>query len=111
MGLGLPQLGRARARYLHEQGVRGVEDLAAADPAKLADPRRAPEGLVRGWVERAREIQRARAVAVADRQEADEEFDQLVARFELDPDALTSQPMTTLTRPRLDPAALAGPSR
>lgn len=88
MGLGLPQLGRARSRLLFERGVRGAADLAQADPAAIADPRRMPEALVRQWVERAREIQRARAVAVADREEADEEFDELVARFRVDPAAL-----------------------
>lgn len=88
MGLGLPQLGRARSRYLFEQGIRSVQELARADPQRLADPRRAPEGLVRQWVERAKEIQQARAVAAADMEEADAEFDELVARFRMDPDAL-----------------------
>lgn len=88
MGLGLPQLGRARSRHLFERGIRNVVDLAQADPGELADPRRMPEALVRQWVERAREIQRARVVAMADREEADEEFDELVARFRVDPAAL-----------------------
>jgi len=88
IGLGLPALRRGRCRYLYERGIRGLEDLARADPAALADPRRAPESLVREWVERAREIHRARAVATADREEADQEFDELVARFRIDPDAL-----------------------
>ncbi|MEW6047044.1 MAG: DEAD/DEAH box helicase [Bacillota bacterium] len=88
MGLGLPQLGRARSRYLFERGVRNLQDLVQADPAKLSDPRRAPEALVRQWVERAREIHKARAVALADREEADEEFDELVSRFRIDPAAL-----------------------
>lgn len=89
MALGFPQLARARSRYLYERGVRNVEDLANADPRRLADPRRAPEALVKDWVERAKEIHRARAVALADRDEAEEEFDELVARFRVDPDALS----------------------
>ncbi len=88
MALGFPQLGRARCRYLYDRGVRGLADLARAHPRKLADPRRAPESLVREWVERAREVHQARAVAIADREEADPEFDELVARFRVDPDAL-----------------------
>ncbi len=86
--LNLPQLGRARCRLLFEQGITSLEELAGADPAAVADPRRAPEALVRRWVERAEEIHRARAVAVADREEADQEFDELVSRFRLDPAAL-----------------------
>ncbi|HXF71383.1 MAG TPA: DEAD/DEAH box helicase [Actinomycetota bacterium] len=88
IGLQLPGLRRGRSRYLYERGIRGVEDLARADPEALADPRRAPASLVRDWVERAREIHQARAVATADREEADQEFDELVARFRVDPDAL-----------------------
>jgi helicase len=89
MALGFPQLARARSRYLYERGIENVHDLAAANPAEIADPRRAPESLVRQWVERALEIHQARAVATADREEADQEFDELVARFRLDPAALT----------------------
>jgi replicative superfamily II helicase len=88
MALGFPQLARARTRYLFDHGIRNVQDLANADPDTLADPRRAPATLVRDWVERAQEIHRARAVATADRDEADAEFDELVARFRLDPAAL-----------------------
>jgi hypothetical protein len=88
MALGLPQLARGRSRYLHERGIKNVQDLASADPPRLADPRRAPEALVKGWVTRAKEIFTARAVASADREEAEQEFDELVARFRLDPAAL-----------------------
>lgn len=88
MALGFPQLARARSRYLYERGIKNVDDLATASPSELSDPRRAPEVLVKGWVERAKEIHQARAIAFADREEADEEFDELVARFRLDPDAL-----------------------
>jgi replicative superfamily II helicase len=88
MALGFPQLGRARCRYLYQRGIRDVEGLAAADPTALADPRRAPEALVRRWVERARELYQARAIALADRQEADVEFDELVARFRVGPEAI-----------------------
>lgn len=88
MALGFPQLARARSRYLYGRGIRNVGDLASANPSELADPRRAPEPLVRGWVDRAKEIHQARAIAFADREEADQEFDELVSRFRLDPDAL-----------------------
>lgn len=89
MGLGFPQLARARSRYLYERGIRDVQDLAGADPAQIADARRAPEAFTRDWVERAKEIHQARAVAVADRDLAGEEFDELVARFQLDPAVLS----------------------
>ncbi len=92
MALGFPQLARARTRHLYEQGIRTVEDLATADPVRLADPRRVPEALLRDWVERAQALHRARAVATADREEADAEFDELVSRFRVDPDALRAEP-------------------
>jgi hypothetical protein len=88
MALGLPQLARARSRYLFERGVRDVQSLAAADAARIADPHRAPESLVRQWIQRAQEIHQARAIAGADREEAAEEIDELVARFRIDPVAL-----------------------
>jgi len=44
--------------------------------------------VTKAWVEKAREIHNARAVARADGQEADQEFDELVSRFRLDPAAL-----------------------
>lgn len=43
---------------------------------------------VREWVGRAQEIIKPRAVATADRVEADPEFDELIARFRLDRAAL-----------------------
>lgn len=88
MALALAQLARARSRYLFDKGVRNLQDLANADPVAVADPRRAPEALVRQWVARATEIFKARAVASADREEADPEFDELVARFRIDPMAI-----------------------
>lgn len=88
MALGFPQLRRARSRYLYERGVKNLEDLANADPTEIADPRRAPAVFAREWVERAKEIHQAKAVAIADRDMAEEEFDELVARFRLDPAAL-----------------------
>jgi helicase len=88
MALGFAQLGRARSRFLYEKGIRTLQDLASADPVHLADPRRAPVAVTRAWVDKAREIHNARAVARADGQEADQEFDELVSRFRLDPAAL-----------------------
>jgi len=89
MALGFPQLGRARCRLLYERGIDNVKALAAADPAYLADPRRLPERFLREWVERAREIVKAHTVAGAGLEEDDAEIDELVARFRLDPAALT----------------------
>ena len=88
--LGFPQLGRARCRHLYECGIRNVQDLANAAPGDIADPRRAPQKYVREWIHLAKEIHQARAVARADREEADTEFDELVARFQLDPAALAA---------------------
>lgn len=88
LGLGFPQLGRVRARVLYDAGIRHLDDLAAAHPEDVSD-RRAPKKLVAGWIARALEIQQARAVADADGEEADAEFDELVARFRVDPDALS----------------------
>jgi replicative superfamily II helicase len=89
LALGLPQLGRARARYLYERGIRALADLAKADPVAVANPRRVPAALIRQWVDRAREIQEARTLPTADQEEAAAEFDELVARFRLDPAALS----------------------
>lgn len=86
--LDFPQLRRARCRYLFERGVRDVGDLAAAEPAELADPRRAPEAYVRAWIEQARRIHDARAPAETDRDEAAAELDEIVSRFRIDPAAL-----------------------
>jgi hypothetical protein len=48
--------------------------------------------LTKSWVERAREIHNARATAAADRTLADAEFDEIVARFRIDPEAIASAP-------------------
>jgi hypothetical protein len=88
MALRLPQLGRARSRFLFEKGVANLHDLVNADSAKLADPKRAPRATVESWIEDAKKIHAARVVAVADREEADAEFDELITRFRIDPAAL-----------------------
>jgi replicative superfamily II helicase len=88
MALGFPQLRRARARYLYDRGIRDVADLAGADPSQLADPRRVPFRYAADWIERARQIQEAALMSDADREEDPAEFDELVARFRLDPAAL-----------------------
>jgi hypothetical protein len=93
MALRFQQLGRARCRYLHDKhGIRSLVDLATANPARIADVRRAPLSLTKSWVERAREIHNARATAAADRTLADAEFDEIVARFRIDPEAIASAP-------------------
>lgn len=88
MALGFPQLRRARARLLYDRGIRDVTDLAWADPAQLADPRRLPRAYVEDWVKRAAEIFEAAKTQAPDRDENPEGFDDLVARFRLDPAAL-----------------------
>jgi helicase len=90
MALALPQLGRARARYLYEHGIRRLEDLAAAEADAIADPRRLPAALVRSWIERAREMERARPAAGSDGTIAPDALDDLVAGFRIDPAALAS---------------------
>lgn len=86
--LGFRQLSRARARHLYDQGVRTVADLAGLRPEDVADPRLAPLAYVREWVERARQVHDAQAVAAADRGEDPAELDELTARFRIDPAAL-----------------------
>ena len=69
MALGFPQLRRARARLLYDRGIRDTTDLAWADPAQLADPRRLPRAYVEDWVKRAAEIFEAAKTQVPDRDE------------------------------------------
>jgi len=89
MALGFPQLRRARARLLYDRGIRDVADLAWAEPADLADPRRLPRAYVADWIQRAREIVEATKAGGGSDPEANPEgFDDLVARFRLDPAAL-----------------------
>lgn len=88
MALGFPQLRRTRARLLYDAGIRDVTDLAWADSADLADPRRLPRAYVDDWVKRAAEIFAATKAQVSGRDQNPEGFDDLVARFRLDPAAL-----------------------
>lgn len=88
MALNFPQLGRARARYLYDQGVHDVAGLAKADPRQLADPRRAPRSYVAEWVEKASQIRQEARERGADRDGDPETFDDLIAKFRLDPAAL-----------------------
>lgn len=88
MALNFTQLRRARARYLYDQGVFDAAGLAKADPAQLADPRRAPLRYVTEWVEKAGQIQREMQESGADRDGDPEGFDDLIAKFRLDPAAL-----------------------
>jgi replicative superfamily II helicase len=90
MALELPQLARARSRHLFERGVHNLTSLAAADAGKIADPQRAPDGLVRQWIRQASEIQEAKAVIPVASEEGAEELDEIVARFRIDPAALES---------------------
>ena len=90
MALALPQLGRARARYLYEHGIGRLEDLAAAEADAIADARRLPVALVRSWIERAREVDRARRSVVDEGAIEPHALDELVAGYRIDPAALGS---------------------
>jgi len=87
MALGFPQLRRARARLLYDRGICDVADLAWADPARIADSR-LPRAYLEGWIRRATEIFEATKTQGSDRDENPGGFDDLVARFRLDPAAL-----------------------
>lgn len=88
MALNFPQLRRGRARLLYDRGIHNVADLARAEPAQLSDPRRLPLSYAADWVGRAREICDATQSPESGREENPEGFDDLVARFRLDPAAL-----------------------
>ena len=88
MALGFAQLRRGRARYLYDRGIRCLSDLAAAAPAQLADPRRVPLGYAADWVARARQIQAATLSPEPGREDGPAGFDDIVARFRIDPAAL-----------------------
>jgi len=79
------QLGRARCRFLYEErGVRGLEDLANADPEHLFGPH-APLGLTRQWVESAKAMWKARAPIVAVPVERrNQAVDDFLSRFQVD---------------------------
>jgi len=83
--LRIPQLGRARCRFLYdERGIRGLEDLAKADPEKLAGPH-AALALTRQWVEAARNMWRARERMVkAPEEEWNQEVDDFLTTFRVD---------------------------
>lgn len=84
MALGLPLLGRARSRSLYEHGVRDLDGLASVDPETIADPRRMPLAVVRGWIARATEIRAAKGALGGAVRESDAAVDELVARFRVD---------------------------
>jgi len=62
--LRIPQLGRARCRTLHDQhNIKSLDDLAAADPARLTVPG-VPQATVARWVETARAMAAAKRAIV-----------------------------------------------
>jgi len=83
--LRIPQLGRARCRFLYsEKGIRSLEDLAEADPSRIAGPT-APLALTRQWVEAAQRILSAKKqIATRPKHERRQEIDDLLGRFRVD---------------------------
>jgi len=83
--LRIPQLGRARCRFLYEErGIRGLEDLAKADPETLKGPH-APIALTQQWVETARSMWKARGrIVAAPEEKRDVEVDDFLTSFQVD---------------------------
>jgi replicative superfamily II helicase len=83
--LRIPQLGRARCRFLHDdRGIRSLDDLAHANPEHLRGPR-APLSLTRQWVDAARAMwERRNEIVAAPEQERDREVDDFLANFKVD---------------------------
>lgn len=78
-------LGRARCRFLHDQrGIKSLEDLAAADPKRLAGST-VPHAYAAAWVERAREMLKSRrAVSVSPSDAQKDQIDEFLASFGAD---------------------------
>jgi len=83
--LRIPQLGRARCRFLYEsKNIRNLEDLAQADPEYLKGPH-APVTLTRQWVETAQSMWKARGkVLSAPPEERKVEVDDFLSSFQVD---------------------------
>jgi len=83
--LRLPQLGRARCRFLYDQrGIRGLEDLAKASPEQLAGPH-APLALTRQWVDAAGNMWQASGrIAGSSGDQRDRQVDDFLAAFRVD---------------------------
>jgi replicative superfamily II helicase len=85
ISLRIPQLSRARCRFLfNERGIRGLEDLAKANPEQIKGPR-APVALTQKWVETARNMWKARGhIVEAPEEKRDQEIDNFLTSFQAD---------------------------
>jgi helicase len=85
MSLRLPQLGRARCRFLNdERGIRSLEDLANAGPEQIKGPR-VPVALARQWVEQAGQMWKdGERITEAPKAELDVVIDNFLDTFKVD---------------------------
>jgi replicative superfamily II helicase len=83
--LRIPQLGRARCRFLYaEKGIRSLEDLARAEPSQITGPT-APLTLTRQWVETAQRMLSARRQILSKpEEERKQEVDDFLSKFRVD---------------------------
>lgn len=92
VALRIPQLGRARCRYLYaERGIRTLDDLADADPRTITGPG-VSLALATSWVGRAKEIRAARRkTQIAEQGGQRDAVDDFLASFEVDRMLVTTQ--------------------
>jgi superfamily II DNA/RNA helicase len=83
--LRIPQLGRARCRFLHDiKHIHSLEDLATADPKALAGPT-APAVLTKQWIVAAQNMMKARGlILAAPEEEKNREIDNFLTNFQVD---------------------------
>ncbi len=100
ISLRIPQLGRARCRFLYEErGIKNLEDLANSDSEQLKGPH-APVTLTRRWVELAKGMWKAGEPLIqGDKKSQDRTVDDFLADFKVDqlalfgPDGLIGESM------------------
>ena len=88
MALSYYQLGRARSRKLYDAGIRDVFDLARSEPETITGICRVSRDIALDWIRQSREITEAQAGKVQEPDDQDTDFDDIVARFKLDPAVL-----------------------
>jgi replicative superfamily II helicase len=83
--LRIPQLGRARCRFLcDEKGIRSLEDLSKADPKAIVGLT-APLVLTKQWVEVARNMMKVRGqIIAAPEEKRNREVDEFLTKFQVD---------------------------